>query len=241
MLGSAATTLPVLGAVSPARRGEAVAGLPGALSSATPRSGLSGHALTGLRIDAVALEQRGGLILAAARREALGRVAGIGYEGTWRWRMEGGPGAVEAHRAWWSLLVRSVARPAPILPVMKDRADPAPYAGLVASLGPAVQDLAPSGKGRLVPDVWLLGAISGLLVLEWALLLMMMRMRYCSRHWPCLCNQILKWPHLLHLLPLHLHRRRPLLLPLLLLLLLLVVPVDLDLELEQPKKIWMMC
>ena len=81
--------------------------------------------------------------------------------------MEGGAAALEAHRAWWSLLTRSVARLAPGTMLTQRDGDPAPYAGLVAALGPAVRDVALLEERRLSAEWWWLGAICGLLVLEW--------------------------------------------------------------------------
>ncbi|MEX2179604.1 MAG: hypothetical protein WD801_12890 [Gemmatimonadaceae bacterium] len=92
----------------------------------------------------IVLESRNGGAVVAVRRHYTGRVAVVGYDQTWRWRMAGGENSVAAHRDWWSRVVASVAArtPTPAL----DRADPttsvAPLATLYSALG------APSGAVR---------------------------------------------------------------------------------------------
>ena len=58
---------------------------------------------------ALGIEQRAGRATVAARRHHAGRVAAVGYDETWRWRMAGGPNSVADHRSWWSGIVASVA------------------------------------------------------------------------------------------------------------------------------------
>jgi hypothetical protein len=104
-----------------------------------------------------------------------------GYTDSWRWRMEGGEDGPVAHRAWWSGLVTAVARAPAVRPAACEsracpdgaRADPAPYAALVATLGPASAPAAraaargPAPAGRL--SGWLVFlSIVTLLVAEWA-------------------------------------------------------------------------
>lgn len=97
------------------------------------------RALGSLRADAVVLERRNaGPVTAAVRRAGMGRVATVGYDDSWRWRMQGGAGGLAAHRAWWSRMVglvapeRVVAMPGAAAPL----SDPAPLAALVSALGP---------------------------------------------------------------------------------------------------------
>jgi hypothetical protein len=102
----------------------------------------------------------------------VGRVVQAGYRDSWRWRLEGAPGA---HRAWWSALASAVAyAPTALVPSTPTAlsADPAPYAGLVDAIGTPTPR---AGGGAAVPDPgvplarWpLFLAILGLLLLEWA-------------------------------------------------------------------------
>jgi len=98
----------------------------------SPRRALAFRNLAPLVGDALALESRDGAVAVAARRADAGRVIEIGYEDTWRWRMEGGPAALAEHRGWWADLVSSVAYgSAPAGPM----GDPAPRASLIDALG----------------------------------------------------------------------------------------------------------
>src|SRR5687767_14838920 len=92
---------------------------------------------------AVALETRGGSTLVAARRHHAGRVIGVGYDQTWRWRMAGGDNAPTEHRDWWSRIVAAVAaRPAA---TASSVAGSAPLASLYQTLG------APASATRTIP------------------------------------------------------------------------------------------
>jgi hypothetical protein len=95
------------------------------------------------RADAIVLEERNGRVAAAARRVDAGRVVQIGYDETWRWRMGGGDGAVDAHRGWWSALISNVAYRAVVPLPDEPRDDDAPLTRLVDALGargaPSVQ------------------------------------------------------------------------------------------------------
>jgi hypothetical protein len=92
---------------------------------------------------AVALERRGGRLLVAARRHYAGRVVGVGYDQTWRWRMAGDNGPAD-HAAWWSRVVGSAA-------ALSTTADDtlttgaAPLAALHSALG------SPSAASRVMP------------------------------------------------------------------------------------------
>jgi len=70
-----------------------------------PRRGLAFQQISSLRNDAVLVEQQDGRVSVAARREGSGRVVQVGYDESWRWRLMGEAGAVEAHREWWSDIV----------------------------------------------------------------------------------------------------------------------------------------
>ena len=96
-------------------RAPAQGGVAGALATEEPRRGLRLWPIARLRADAVPLERRAGAVAAAARRVGAGRALQLGYEETWRWRMLGAEAAPEAHRAWWSRVVGSVAY-APVVP-----------------------------------------------------------------------------------------------------------------------------
>jgi hypothetical protein len=118
---------------------------------------------------AVVLERRDSLVTVAARRVGRGRVVQIGYEDTWRWRMQAGDSGVEGHRAWWARMVAAVAN-APVIerdPIAA--ADPAPLATAIDRLG-APSGLA--GGGHRGADeglpAWLFAAIVVALVAEWA-------------------------------------------------------------------------
>lgn len=135
VLGAEAARLASLAGIAPARAGQGVAPLLGALPTAAPRRALGGIAYTALRPAAVVLERTGASARVVAARVDGGRSLTIGYDDTWRWRMEGGDGAPADHRAWWSGLVASVAH-APLAPLAVVAAtDEAPYPALVEALG----------------------------------------------------------------------------------------------------------
>lgn len=181
--GDAARPRP-LAALAAARVTGLVAGETGAFEDGRPLHALPFHALGGLAPDAVLLETRDDVPAVVARRVAAGRVLQSGYAETWRWRMQGETGSVEAHRAYWSRLVgmaapaqafgaRTAGAALPIASVtsladLSDAtADPAPYASLVDALGPA-QSAAPTTTPRGDPLPPWLGALALLLlVAEW--------------------------------------------------------------------------
>jgi hypothetical protein len=121
-----------------------------------------------LRSDAVAIERRGEAVAVAARRIAAGRAIQLGYEDTWRWRMEGGDDAVRDHRSWWTSLVSKVAYAPRTKNIFADStSDAAPMAALVASLGPstraATSNLSLSGSEWMA---WLFAILTLALLLE---------------------------------------------------------------------------
>lgn len=135
VLSAEAARVPSLAAVAPARPGERLTALLGALPTQEPRRALGGVAFRALQPTAVTLERTGAAARVVAARVDGGRSLAIGYDDTWRWRMSGGDAAPAEHRAWWSGLVASVAY-APLLPLGSDApTDEAPYPALVEALG----------------------------------------------------------------------------------------------------------
>jgi hypothetical protein len=141
----------------PVQVGTLVAGLAGALTSDRPRLGLAAYALRPA-VDAAllvadTLGARTVRPLVVARRLGAGRVGVSALHETWRWRMEGREDGAAAHRRWWLNLVESVAGSAGLVGAPAFPVDPrwpgaqAPYADLVARLGPPVAPVAlPSGS-----------------------------------------------------------------------------------------------
>jgi hypothetical protein len=155
-----------LRALAPAGAAEAFRETLGGLLTATPRRGLGGRVLRGLRPDALALERRGTAVTMAARRHELGRVLMVGYDQLWRWRMQGGETSLEDHRAWWSGLVSSVAY-SPVVQAPTLQGDPAPLAALYASLGPPGNATWDAKRRHLPWASLLLAACLLLLMIEW--------------------------------------------------------------------------
>src|SRR5690606_16571189 len=79
-----------------------------AFSDSAPRRALGFFPVAAVD-GAVPIETREGAIAVAARRAGAGRVVQVGYDATWRWRLQGGSDSPEAHRAWWSQVVGSAA------------------------------------------------------------------------------------------------------------------------------------
>ena len=119
---------------------------------------------------ALALERRQGRLLVAARRHYSGRVLGVGYDQTWRWRMMGGDSGAAQHGAWWSRVVGSVVAGAPTAGGAPATGE-APLAALHAALGAPSRATRPMPAG-LLPDV-LANALAflalGTLLAEWLL------------------------------------------------------------------------
>ncbi len=104
----------------------------------TPRQTLATigvHTITPVS-NAIVLARRGEESAVAARRVESGRVVQVGYDESWRWRMTGPDGSVEAHREWWSRLVSAVAYMPFEAELMNADVDEAPLAHLIAALGP---------------------------------------------------------------------------------------------------------
>ena len=172
VLSGIAARLPGLRGIAPGQPGARVRPAVVAFTAETPRLALGFYPVARLAADAVVLESRNGAPTIAARREGPGRVVQLGYDESWRWRMQGGQGGMEAHRQWWSSLVASAAL------VRGGRRDlsgmpadaAAPLVAVVAALGESVPRLeSPAAlPGRAGPDGWMLVISLLLLLLEWA-------------------------------------------------------------------------
>jgi hypothetical protein len=109
-------------------------------------------------------------------------VLAVGYEESWRWRLEGAETAPADHRAWWSALVASVDYAPPAVPSspgslavagvvtpVVSAFDGAPYAATVAALGPQRPAPAAATSGGRVPlDALLFAAAVIALLGEWS-------------------------------------------------------------------------
>jgi hypothetical protein len=171
-----------LAAVTPARAVGSRAAIPGGLLSPSPTSGLEAVRVAPLA-DALVLQREADRAPSVVvMRRGTGRVLASVYRESWRWRMEGGDDAVEAHRAWWTGQLRAVAYAPPIIePDSTDRSaavtaitsNAAPYADLVAGLGapsdpPARGTAVAAAPGQRRFDLVLLGAALAALLAEWA-------------------------------------------------------------------------
>ena len=122
------------------------------LASMTP---LRAGAGMSLQSNAIPMAKRVGPVAIAARRVGAGRALQLGYEDTWRWRMEGGETAIRDHRLWWTSLVSSVAY-APRILHATPATDEAPMIGLVAAIGSAGTAAASNLSGTTSEwSVWL--------------------------------------------------------------------------------------
>jgi len=174
-----------LASLSAARVAGVEPGEAGAFEEGEPLHALPFHALGGLTSDAVVLETRDDAPAVVARRVAAGRVIQSGYAETWRWRMQGETGSVEAHRAHWSRLVGTAAPTAAFVARTRGAAssdsadvssaampaataDPAPLAALVDALGPAQAAAPTTSPARDPLPPWLGAPALLLLVAEWA-------------------------------------------------------------------------
>jgi hypothetical protein len=169
IMSSASAGRASLAEIAAGRSGARIRASSIAFADDTPRRAL-GFLAIAPRTDAIVLEERDGRVAAAARRVEAGRVIQLGYDETWRWRLAGGPQALDAHRSWWSGLVSSVAYRA-TMPLPRIRGeDGAPLAHLVDALGrssPAPR-LRPTGARWSASPALLFAIVSVLLVAELA-------------------------------------------------------------------------
>ncbi|HEX5970866.1 MAG TPA: hypothetical protein VFY85_03005 [Gemmatimonadaceae bacterium] len=100
------------------------------------RADLPVRPLVAPRGDAVPLERQPAGLVVAVRRAGRGRVAAVGYDESWRWRMQGGAAGEAAHRDWWSRMTGLVApERVPSDSDVANRSGAAPRADLLAALG----------------------------------------------------------------------------------------------------------
>lgn len=172
VLGGVAARSPGIRDVAPARIGERVRPAAMSFTSGQPRRALGFFSLTNMRPDAVLLESRDGRAALAARRVGAGRVLQIGYDETWRWRMQGGAEGPEAHRRWWSAAIAATARRVAVARDSSgvDLGAAAPLAALTASFGPSqpppVDAARPPARQGTAP--WMVAVAALLLLAEWA-------------------------------------------------------------------------
>lgn len=168
LLAGGASTLPAFAPLAPARAAERRTGRVLLDADTVTRGDLPVRALVAIRPDAVRLEGSSGSATVAVRRAGMGRVATIGFDETWRWRMLGGGSGPGAHRAWWSRTVGLVAPDAADVGVAAG-VEAAPVASLIEALGqPSAApagDRAPAAP-RLLP--FLLFAIVAAMLAETA-------------------------------------------------------------------------
>jgi hypothetical protein len=166
VLLAGAANAPAVRAIAPARAGIRKLAATRSFDVAEPVNAMPVYPLLDLRADAVPLSSRGSLITGAARREGAGRVLQLGFDETWRWRMQGGADGVAKHRAWWSRVVASVAA-TPLASVAESpSAEGAPLARLVEALGPPLT-AAPGSVSTHELPWWLLPALLLTLLAEW--------------------------------------------------------------------------
>ena len=171
ILSGIAAGLPALRDISPGVPSARVRPAIMTFTADSPRRALSFVSIARMRDDALLLEARNGRSAVAARRAVLGRVLQVGYDETWRWRMQGGEQGIEAHRRWWSDAVAATARRSTAeLTERLSTVHAAPRAAVVAALGPLTPDDATNGARppRRGMEPWMLVLSLGLLLAEWS-------------------------------------------------------------------------
>jgi hypothetical protein len=94
---------------------------------------------------------------------AKGNVVQIGYDDTWRLRMDSAHGPAR-HRDWWAAMVAAVAYAPQITIGGRSNEDPAPVAATIDRLGPP----ALAGHTTGGPEPWILfSVIAAALMAEW--------------------------------------------------------------------------
>jgi hypothetical protein len=170
VLGAGAAALPGFSALRAGVAGSRVAPVELEPPADDPRRGLALVPVSRLAPGSIVLEQRSAGVAVAARRVGMGRVLQLGYEDSWRWRMAGADGAVEAHRRWWSGLVSAVAYRATIRGYAPVSPHDAPLVRTIAQLGSPDSSHRPEpGRRSQGPPVeWLFGLAVVSLLAEWA-------------------------------------------------------------------------
>lgn len=167
VLGGDALQIAALTSLRPARATVVRGAVAGALLTIDPRRGLDAWELD-LTAGAVTLAEdasghghREPALI--ARRSGRGRVVAMPYRETWRWRMQGTDTGAEEHRRWWqAALVAAVPSSKDSLllgdgPASRDATvdalpgAAAPYADLVARLGPGAPAPIPMAENAARP------------------------------------------------------------------------------------------
>jgi hypothetical protein len=167
IVAGSAVDVGALRGLVPARAGERTPGRILLDGDTLTRADLPLRPLVAARTDAVVLERHPAGVAAAIRRAGRGRVAAVGYDESWRWRMQGGAAGEAAHRAWWSRMTGLVApeREAPALADATAPAGVAPRAALMTALGAptAASDAADRPTSHRLPLALLALALAVLL------------------------------------------------------------------------------
>ncbi len=118
--------------------------------------------------NSVPLEERGGNVAVAAKRVDFGRVVQLGFNDTWKWRMQGGAESVSEHRTWWSNTLSQAVRSRRVT-VDYAQSDPSPYTNLIDIAGHPVAPASPSQPlSQHSNEMLWLTVIGVLLFGEWA-------------------------------------------------------------------------
>ena len=156
--------------VAVGRVGTRVSSAAVSFSDSAPRRALGFYPISTPAEEAVPLESRDGALAVGARRVGAGRVVQLGYDESWRWRLQGGRASPGEHRAWWSAVVGSAAyRAARTLALHGEALDPAPLAAAYSALGAPVAPERAAQARSSAPALrgWMLLALLAMLLAEW--------------------------------------------------------------------------
>lgn len=156
--------------IAAGRTGTRVSAASISFADSSPRRALGFYPIAA-RDGAVAVESRDGATVVAARRVGAGRVVQVGYDATWRWRLQGGSDSPDAHRDWWTQVVGSAAyRASHTLASTDEALDPAPLAATFAALGEPIAPERASAISAAPPTLrgWMLLVLLAMLLAEWA-------------------------------------------------------------------------